>query len=60
MKTVGNQKEAENCRKVDEDLLDTIKKHTEGKSISKWKTKVSLTSMQKYSNIFKYVNISTF
>ncbi len=51
LKKMGNQKEVENCRNVDEELLQALEKYTEGKSFSEWKTKVSLNSMQKYSNI---------
>ncbi|XP_048048563.1 sensor for unfolded proteins in the ER ire1-like [Megalobrama amblycephala] len=47
MKKVGNQKEAENCRKVDAVLLRTIEKHTEGKSFSEWKTKLPRELVQK-------------
>jgi len=43
---LGNEKEAENCRKADTELLNAIAKYTEGKSFSEWKSKVSVTSMQ--------------
>ncbi len=51
LKKMGTQNEAENCRNVDEELLQAVEKYTEGKSFSEWKTKVSLNSVQKYSNI---------
>ncbi len=51
LKKMGTQKEVENCRDVDEELLQAVEKYTEGKSFSEWKSKVSLTSVQKYSNI---------
>ncbi len=51
LKKMGTQKEVENCRDVDEELLQAVEKYTEGKSFSEWKTKVSLNSVQKYSNI---------
>jgi len=43
---LGNEKEAENCRKADTELLNAIAKYTGGKSFSEWKSKVSVTSMQ--------------
>ncbi len=47
LKILGNEKEAENCRNADEELLNAIEKHTEGKSFSEWKTKVSQSFKKK-------------
>ncbi|ROL47962.1 Serine/threonine-protein kinase/endoribonuclease IRE1 [Anabarilius grahami] len=46
LKILGNEKEAENNRNADKELLEAIAKYTEGKSFSEWKTKVSKTSVQ--------------
>ncbi|XP_067257452.1 probable serine/threonine-protein kinase irlE [Chanodichthys erythropterus] len=40
LKFLGNEKEAENCRNSDKELIDAIAKHTEGKSFSEWKSKL--------------------
>uniref|UniRef100_A0A8C2FL46 Uncharacterized protein n=2 Tax=Cyprinus carpio TaxID=7962 RepID=A0A8C2FL46_CYPCA len=47
LKKLGNQKEVENCRNVDEELLQAIEKYTEGKSFSEWKTKLPSEIVQK-------------
>ncbi|XP_057192757.1 uncharacterized protein LOC130556073 [Triplophysa rosa] len=47
LKTMGNQKEAENCRNADEELLRAIEECTEGKTFSKWKTKFPPELIQK-------------
>ncbi|XP_050959000.1 uncharacterized protein LOC127160397 isoform X2 [Labeo rohita] len=47
IKKLGNQKEVENCRNADEELLQAVKIYTEGKSFSKWKTKLSPELVQK-------------
>ncbi|XP_067278117.1 probable serine/threonine-protein kinase irlE isoform X2 [Pseudorasbora parva] len=47
LKKLGNQKEAENCRNVDEELLQAIEQYTEGKSFSQWKTKLPSELVQK-------------
>ncbi|XP_042617329.1 serine/threonine-protein kinase/endoribonuclease ire-1-like [Cyprinus carpio] len=47
LKKLGNQNEAENCRNVDEELLQAIEKYTEGKSFSEWKTKLPSEIVQK-------------
>ncbi|XP_067257448.1 probable serine/threonine-protein kinase irlE isoform X2 [Chanodichthys erythropterus] len=47
LKKMGNQKEAESCRDVDEELLRAIEKYTEGKSFSEWKTKLPSDLVQK-------------
>uniref|UniRef100_A0A672NH73 Protein kinase domain-containing protein n=1 Tax=Sinocyclocheilus grahami TaxID=75366 RepID=A0A672NH73_SINGR len=54
LKKLGNQKEVNNYRNVDEELLQAAEKYTEGKSFSDWKTKVGLTSMLKYAKILTY------
>ncbi|XP_016148718.1 uncharacterized protein [Sinocyclocheilus grahami] len=47
LKKMGNQNETENCRNVDEELLQTVEKYTEGKSFSEWKTKLPSELIQK-------------
>ncbi|KAF4110548.1 hypothetical protein G5714_007579 [Onychostoma macrolepis] len=47
LKKMGNQKEVEICRNVDEELLQTLEKYTEGKSFSEWKTKLPSELVQK-------------
>uniref|UniRef100_A0A8C2BFV1 Uncharacterized protein n=1 Tax=Cyprinus carpio TaxID=7962 RepID=A0A8C2BFV1_CYPCA len=47
LKKMGNQNETENCRNVDEELLQTVEKYTEGKSFSEWKTKLPSELVQK-------------
>ncbi|XP_073763672.1 serine/threonine-protein kinase/endoribonuclease IRE1-like isoform X2 [Danio rerio] len=47
LKIIGNLNEAENCRKVDEELLYAVEKFTEGKSFSQWKTKFPSELVQK-------------
>ncbi|KAA0723828.1 Serine/threonine-protein kinase/endoribonuclease ire-1 [Triplophysa tibetana] len=47
VKKLGNQTEAENCRKVDEELLRAIEKCTEGKTFSEWRNKFSPELVQK-------------
>ncbi|RXN20642.1 putative serine threonine- kinase irlB [Labeo rohita] len=47
LKILGSEKEAENCRNADEELLNVISKHTEGKSYSEWKTKFPSELVQK-------------
>ncbi|XP_067277868.1 uncharacterized protein [Pseudorasbora parva] len=47
LKKLGNQKEAENCRNVDEELIQAIEQYTEGKSFSQWKTKLPSELVQK-------------
>ncbi|RXN23804.1 putative serine threonine- kinase irlB [Labeo rohita] len=47
LKILGNEKEAENCRNADEELLKAISKHTEGKSFSEWKNKLPSELVQK-------------
>ncbi|XP_016346136.1 serine/threonine-protein kinase PAK 2-like [Sinocyclocheilus anshuiensis] len=47
LKKMGNQNEAENCRNVDEELLQTVEKYIEGKSFSEWKTKLPSELIQK-------------
>ncbi|XP_056318409.1 serine/threonine-protein kinase/endoribonuclease IRE1 [Danio aesculapii] len=47
LKKIGNQNEAENCRKVDEELLHAVEKFTEGKSFSQWKNKFPSELVQK-------------
>ncbi|XP_016394431.1 uncharacterized protein LOC107728669 [Sinocyclocheilus rhinocerous] len=47
LKILGNEKGAENCRNADEELLNAIAKHTEGKSFSEWKTKLPSELVQK-------------
>ncbi|XP_052418334.1 uncharacterized protein LOC127962717 isoform X2 [Carassius gibelio] len=47
LKKLGNQKEVENCRNVDEELLQNVEKNTEGKSFSEWKTKLPSELVQK-------------
>ncbi|XP_051509045.1 uncharacterized protein LOC127412400 isoform X3 [Myxocyprinus asiaticus] len=47
LKKMGNQKEVENCRNADEELLHAIKKYTEEKTFSAWKTKLPLELIQK-------------
>ncbi|XP_051756607.1 uncharacterized protein LOC127516229 isoform X3 [Ctenopharyngodon idella] len=47
LKILGNEKEAQNCRNADKELLDAIAKYTEGKSFSEWKTKLPSELVQK-------------
>lgn len=47
LKKFGNLNEAENCRKVDEELLHAVETFTEGKSFSQWKTKFPSELVQK-------------
>nr|XP_055068252.1 uncharacterized protein LOC129449926 isoform X5 [Misgurnus anguillicaudatus] len=47
LKKLGNQNEAENCRKADEELLLAIEQCTEGKTFSQWKTKLSPELVEK-------------
>uniref|UniRef100_A0A671K9C9 Probable serine/threonine-protein kinase irlC n=1 Tax=Sinocyclocheilus anshuiensis TaxID=1608454 RepID=A0A671K9C9_9TELE len=47
LKKMGNQNEAENCRNVDEEVLQAVEKYTEGKSFSEWKTKLPSDIVQK-------------
>ncbi|RXN20643.1 putative serine threonine- kinase irlB [Labeo rohita] len=47
LKILGSEKEAENCRNADEELLNAISKHTEGKSFSEWKNKLPSELVQK-------------
>ncbi|KAK2914373.1 hypothetical protein QQF64_029567 [Cirrhinus molitorella] len=47
LKNLGNQKEVENCHNVDEELLQAVKKYTEGKSFFEWKTKFPSELVQK-------------
>ncbi|KAF4110554.1 hypothetical protein G5714_007585 [Onychostoma macrolepis] len=47
LKILGNEKEADNCRNKDEELLNAISKYTEGKSFSEWKTKLPSELIQK-------------
>ncbi|XP_073715450.1 uncharacterized protein [Misgurnus anguillicaudatus] len=47
LKKLGNQNEAENCRKADEKLLLAIEQCTEGKTFSQWKTKLSSELVEK-------------
>ncbi|XP_058636537.1 uncharacterized protein LOC131543325 isoform X2 [Onychostoma macrolepis] len=47
LKILGNEKEAENCRDADEELLNAVSKYTEGKSFSEWKTKLPSELVQK-------------
>uniref|UniRef100_A0A8C1PL59 Serine/threonine-protein kinase ppk4-like n=1 Tax=Cyprinus carpio TaxID=7962 RepID=A0A8C1PL59_CYPCA len=47
LKILGSEKEAENCRNADEELLNAIAKHTEGKSFSEWKNKLPSELVQK-------------
>uniref|UniRef100_A0A8C1ZU31 Uncharacterized protein n=1 Tax=Cyprinus carpio TaxID=7962 RepID=A0A8C1ZU31_CYPCA len=47
LKILGNEKEAENCRNADEELLNAVAKHSEGKSFSEWKTKLPSELVQK-------------
>ncbi|XP_056609508.1 serine/threonine-protein kinase/endoribonuclease IRE2-like [Triplophysa dalaica] len=47
VKRLGNQTEAENCRKVDEELLRAIEKCTEGKTFSEWRNKFGPELVQK-------------
>ncbi|XP_016099456.1 uncharacterized protein [Sinocyclocheilus grahami] len=47
LKILGNEKEAENCRNADEELLNAIVKYSEGKSFSEWKTKLPSELVQK-------------
>ncbi|XP_073692989.1 uncharacterized protein [Garra rufa] len=46
LKILGNEEEAENCRNADEELLNAISKHTEGKSFFEWKSKFSADLVQ--------------
>uniref|UniRef100_A0A8C1JP78 Uncharacterized protein n=1 Tax=Cyprinus carpio TaxID=7962 RepID=A0A8C1JP78_CYPCA len=50
LKILGNEKEAENCRNADEELLNAIAKYSEGKSFSEWKTKLPSELVQKLDN----------
>ncbi|KAF4110555.1 hypothetical protein G5714_007586 [Onychostoma macrolepis] len=47
LKILGSEKEAENCRNADEELLNAVSKYTEGKSFSEWKTKLPSELVQK-------------
>ncbi|XP_026071462.1 serine/threonine-protein kinase ppk4-like [Carassius auratus] len=47
LKILGNEKEAENCRKADEELLNAIAKYSEGKSFSEWKSKLPSELVEK-------------
>ncbi|KAK2914374.1 hypothetical protein Q8A67_002773 [Cirrhinus molitorella] len=47
LKKLGNQNEAENCRNVDEELLQAVEKYTDGKSFCEWKTKLPSELVQK-------------
>ncbi|KAK7175863.1 hypothetical protein R3I93_000201 [Phoxinus phoxinus] len=47
LKILGNEKEAENCRNADTELLTATAKYTEGKSFSEWKTKLPSELVQK-------------
>ncbi|XP_073715452.1 uncharacterized protein [Misgurnus anguillicaudatus] len=47
LKKLGNQNEAENCRKADEELLLAIERCTKGKTFSQWKTKLSPELVEK-------------
>ncbi|XDV17546.1 hypothetical protein PO909_023389 [Leuciscus waleckii] len=47
LKILGDEKEAENCRNADMELLTAIAKYTEGKSFSEWKTKLPSELVQK-------------
>ncbi|XP_016099442.1 uncharacterized protein [Sinocyclocheilus grahami] len=47
LKILGNEKEAENCRNADEELLNAIAKYSEGKSFSEWKTELPSELVQK-------------
>ncbi|XP_030635051.1 serine/threonine-protein kinase/endoribonuclease IRE1a-like [Chanos chanos] len=40
LKRMGNEKEAENCRNADEDLLHALDEYTVGKTFCNWKTKL--------------------
>ncbi|XP_077057996.1 2-5A-dependent ribonuclease-like isoform X1 [Siphateles boraxobius] len=44
---LGNEKEAENCRNADTELLNAIAKYTEGKSFFEWKAKLPSETVQK-------------
>ncbi|KAL1270552.1 hypothetical protein QQF64_029568 [Cirrhinus molitorella] len=47
LKILGNEKEVENCRNADEEVLNAISKHTEGKSFSEWRSKLPSELVQK-------------
>ncbi|KAK2914375.1 hypothetical protein Q8A67_002774 [Cirrhinus molitorella] len=47
LKKMGNQKEVEKYNNIDEELLHPLKKCTEGKSVSKWKTELPSELVQK-------------
>ncbi|XP_016368982.1 uncharacterized protein LOC107709092 isoform X2 [Sinocyclocheilus rhinocerous] len=47
LKKLGNQKEVNNYRNVDEELLQAAEKYTEGKSFSEWRTKFPSEIVQK-------------
>ncbi|XP_026124100.1 uncharacterized protein LOC113106417 [Carassius auratus] len=47
LKKIGNEKEVAMYNNVDEELLQTIEKYTEGKSFSEWKTKLPSELVQK-------------
>ncbi|XP_056318965.1 uncharacterized protein LOC130233010 [Danio aesculapii] len=47
LKILGSEKEAENCRKANNELIDSISEYTEGKSFAEWKSKFPSELVQK-------------
>ncbi|XP_043101703.1 uncharacterized protein LOC122349643 [Puntigrus tetrazona] len=47
LKKIGTQKEVEKYNNIDEELFQAVEKYTEGKSFSKWKTKLPSDILQK-------------
>ncbi|KAM6949268.1 uncharacterized protein FYW47_015673 [Aplochiton taeniatus] len=47
LKKIGNEKEAENCRKADKDLVDDFDRCTEGRSFTQWKIKLPSDLVEK-------------
>ncbi|XP_045065920.1 uncharacterized protein LOC121561316 isoform X1 [Coregonus clupeaformis] len=47
LRKIGNEKEAENCRKAEPELLHALDQCAEGRSFTKWKSKIPPELMEK-------------